>query len=247
MFFKRLLIFVGKNTAFFLSVLIFSNSNNITVLISSVIHYFFGLSYCYRLAEVFDRMVYSQTELNLLAASKTMYRVNQTFRCFRSPVTKRSRWRIVESAQRCAATLNTSAPSSSRSPPLAHRGKTVRLRALRQGLRGPLEPARAHADALGGQELQVRELQEDVRAEVVPEQTPRVGLPGVGAARGGRAAVGPLVALGGGAIAAEGLVCGVQEGGHAHLPRGVILGRNGLVFRWIRFFFKEAILLQTYL
>ena len=61
-------------------------------------------------------------------------------------------------------------------PPLSQRREAVRLRALRPSLRRPLEPARAHADALGGEALPVRALQQDVRPQVVPEQTLRVGV-----------------------------------------------------------------------
>lgn len=55
------------------------------------------------------------------------------------------------------------------------------MRAVRQSVRGPVQPARAHDDPLGRQELRVPLVPQVVRAQVVPEQAPGGGLrPGGG-------------------------------------------------------------------
>lgn len=59
-------------------------------------------------------------------------------------------------------------------PPLAHGREAVRMCSLRQGVRRPFQPARAHADALCRQELRLYALPQVLRPQVLPQQTPRV-------------------------------------------------------------------------
>ena len=61
-------------------------------------------------------------------------------------------------------------------PPQPHRPQAVRMRPLRQELRGPVQPARPYANPLSFQELQVQALRQVVRPQVLPEQAPGVGL-----------------------------------------------------------------------
>ena len=62
------------------------------------------------------------------------------------------------------------------SPALTHGREAVRLRALRQSLRRQVQPPGAHADTLRRQELPVLQVPQELRPQVVPQQTPGVGL-----------------------------------------------------------------------
>lgn len=68
------------------------------------------------------------------------------------------------------------AVASAGPPAVAHRREAVHLRAVWQSVRGPVQPARAHDDPLGRQELRVPLVPQVVRAQVVPEQAPGGGL-----------------------------------------------------------------------
>jgi len=58
-----------------------------------------------------------------------------------------------------------------------------RLCALRKGLCGPQQPARAHADSLAAEAVRVRSMRKELRAALLFEQTPGLsGLRSLGSA-----------------------------------------------------------------
>lgn len=69
------------------------------------------------------------------------------------------------------ATMAIARPSA-----FSHGRKALWLRALRQSFCGSIEFARTHADALGGQKFRVHSMSQDVCAQELPQQTPRVGV-----------------------------------------------------------------------